>query len=368
MRADDQGRAGAHAAAATAALALGVAMVLRDQWLTLAVALFLPPLAMICARTGLDALRRVAAVVAALVLVRLALNGFVLGYDWGETPLLNGLLLAYGVPAACFWWAARIFLRGRDGIVVRLLECGAALFATLLVLLEIRHAFHPAALAAEHWDFAEAAWQCTALFACAMVALWLHRRSGRVTMLWAARAAGLVGLLVGLILLAANPWTTNRDVGDLPLLNALAPAYLLPALLAAWAVARAPEARQPPGAAQLLAAYALASGFAWVTLEVRRAFHPQKIGVLPIGEAEMYAYSGAWLLLGAVMIAIGIRTGRKEIRLAALGVIALVTFKVFLVDMDALVGLWRVLSFLGLGLALIALGAIYRRFVVGRPA
>lgn len=364
MRAGDPRRAGAHAAAATGALALGVAMVLRDQWLTLAVALFLPPLAMIASRTGLDALRRVAAVVAALVLVRLGFNGFVLGYDWGETPLLNGLLLAYGVPAACFWWAARIFLRVRDGIVVRLLECGAALFATLLVLLEIRHAFHPGALHAGRWAFAEAAWHCTALFACAAVALLLHRRGGRVAMLWAARAAGLVGLMAGVVLLAANPWSTDRVVGALPLLNALVPAYLLPALVVAWAVARAPEARHPPGAAAALSAYALAAGFAWVTLEVRRAFHPEEMGASWVGEAEMYAYSGAWLLLGAVMVAIGIRTGRKEIRLAALAVIALVTFKVFLVDMGALVGLWRVLSFLGLGLALIGLGAIYRRFVV----
>jgi uncharacterized membrane protein len=101
-----------------------------------------------------------------------------------------------------------------------------------------------------------------------------------------------------------------------------------------------------------------------VTLEVRRAFHPTDIGWAPIEDAEMYAYSGAWLLLGAVLLAIGIRSGRREIRLAALGVIALVTLKVFLFDMGALVGLWRVLSFLGLGLALIALGAIYRRFVV----
>ena len=38
-------RAGAHAAGAAAALALGCAMVLHDHWLTLAVALFLPPLA-----------------------------------------------------------------------------------------------------------------------------------------------------------------------------------------------------------------------------------------------------------------------------------------------------------------------------------
>ncbi len=364
MRAADPRRAGAHAAAATAALALGVAMVLRDQWLTLAVALFLPPLAMIAARTGLDALRRVAAVVAAVVLVRLALNGFVLGYDWGATPLLNGLLLAYGVPAACFWWAARGFLRVRDGIVVRLLECGAALFAVLLVLLEIRHAVQAGALDAQAWDFIEAAWQLSALFACAILALLIHRRTGRVAMLWAARTGCVVGLIVGLVILLRNPWTETHDVGSLPILNALLPAYLLPALMAAWAVARAPEAREPPGAGQLLALYALASGFAWITLETRRAFHPELLSKGAIGEAEMYAYSGAWLLLGAILIAIGIRAGRKEIRLAALAVIALTTFKVFLVDMDTLVGLWRVLSFLGLGLALIALGAIYRRFVM----
>ncbi len=53
-------------------------MVLRDQWLTLAVAIFLPPLAMIAQRFALDPLRRVAAAVAAVVLVRLAANHFVL--------------------------------------------------------------------------------------------------------------------------------------------------------------------------------------------------------------------------------------------------------------------------------------------------
>jgi hypothetical protein len=364
LRAGDAGRAGAHAAGATAALALGVAMVLRDQWLTLAVALFLPPLAMIAGRLRLDPLRRVAGAVAAVVLVRLVLNRFALGYDWGGMPLLNGLLLAYGVPAACFWWAARIFLAQRDGRVVRLLEGGAALFATLLVLLEIRHWAQGGVIGAERWSFLEAGLQVTALFACAWVALAVHRCGGRATMLWAARAAGCLGLVLGLVLLANNPWTVNEDIAGPLLLNALLPAYALPALLVALAVARAPEARVPPGMAQLLAAFALAAGFAWVTLEVRRAFHPTDIGWAPIEDAEMYAYSGAWLLLGAVLLAIGIRSGRKEIRLAALGVIALVTLKVFLFDMGALVGLWRVLSFLGLGLALIALGAIYRRFVV----
>ena len=49
---------------------------------------------------------------------------------------------------------------------------------------------------------------------------------------------------------------------------------------------------------------------------------------------------------------------------------ALVTAKVFLVDMGGLTGLWRVLSFLGLGLTLIGLGSLYGRVRVqaGRTA
>jgi uncharacterized membrane protein len=187
-------------------------------------------------------------------------------------------------------------------------------------------------------------------------------------MLWAARAAGVAGLGLSAMLLVENPWACNEAVGGLPLLNPLVPAYAIPALLVGLALARAPEVLRPPGIAPWLGAHALVSAFAWVTLEVRLGFHDKPYRWDPIGEAEMYAYSGAWLLLGALLLAIGIRSGRKEVRLAALGVIGLVTFKVFLVDMDALVGLWRVLSFLGLGLALIALGAIYRRFVRLSPA
>jgi uncharacterized membrane protein len=88
----------------------------------------------------------------------------------------------------------------------------------------------------------------------------------------------------------------------------------------------------------------------------------------PAAGAELYAYSFAWLAFGAVLLALGVRRGSRALRLAALGVIALTVGKAFLVDMAALTGLWRVLSFLGLGLALIALGGVYRRFVVAGAA
>lgn len=84
---------------------------------------------------------------------------------------------------------------------------------------------------------------------------------------------------------------------------------------------------------------------------------------VPVEDAELWAWSGAWLAYGAVVMAVGIGRREQKLRLAALAVIGLVVAKVFLVDMGDLVGLWRVLSFLGLGLSLIALGAVYRRFV-----
>jgi uncharacterized membrane protein len=77
----------------------------------------------------------------------------------------------------------------------------------------------------------------------------------------------------------------------------------------------------------------------------------------------LWAWSGAWLAYGAALMAAGIRIAAKPLRLAALAIIGLTAAKVFLVDMSGLVGLWRVVSFLGLGLTLISLGAVYRRFV-----
>ena len=83
-----------------------------------------------------------------------------------------------------------------------------------------------------------------------------------------------------------------------------------------------------------------------------------------MGGKVLKSWSGAWLAYGVAVMAVGIAARIKRIRLAALAIIGLTTAKVFLVDMSGLVGLWRVLSFLGLGLVLIGLGAAYRRLVV----
>jgi uncharacterized membrane protein len=370
MREGAPKRAGAHAAGAVAALALGAAMVLSDAWLTMAVALFLPPLAWIESRTELGALRRVARVVAAIVLVRLLLNPAVLDYAFGTAPVLNGLLAAYGVPAASFALAAWLFRRRGDDLTVAVLEAGAIAFATALMLLEVRHAVGGGALNDTGWTFREAAFQATGLWAIAtLLRLSLRAVGMRPVLDWGWRVLAVLGAVLGAVLIAANPAVdTGAEVSATPVLNELLFAYGLPAILAALAIGAAAGGR-PAGLREVLSVYALAAAFAWVTLAVRHAFHPAEMPLeyAATTDAELYAYSGAWLALGAALLGGGIRLRLRALRLSALGLMALTVGKAFLVDMGDLVGLWRVVSFLALGLALIALGWVYRRFVVAVP-
>lgn len=350
----DRRRAGIHAAGAVAALALACAMLLSDQWLTLAVALFLPPLAWIEALTELPALRRVALAVAGLVLVRLLLNWYVLDYDFGATPLANGLVLAYGVPAACFGLAARLFRRRGDDRCVAVLESGAIAFFTVLVALEIRHLSAHGRLAGPG-GFTEATLHLAALSVQAYALLRLAERTGRAVQGWAWRIEGALALGGAMLLLIANPALTGDATGQAGLLAG----YLVPGLLAGRA-APSLAGRWPA----VLGGYAVLAGFVFLGLEVRLLYHPAALGLAtaPVRDAELWAWSGAWLAYGAALMALGMATRRRALRLAALGIIGLVAAKAFLVDMAGLEGLWRVLSFLGLGLALIALGAAYRRF------
>jgi uncharacterized membrane protein len=177
---------------------------------------------------------------------------------------------------------------------------------------------------------------------------------------WAWRIQGGLALAGGLALLMGNPAFFYSFVGTRPLFDALLPAYLVPAVVAALAIRPVPPSLRTP-----LACYALFAVFAWITLEIRHLFHPEDMALNEeaILDPELWAWSGAWMAYGLALMAGGVVSGRKPLRLAALSLIALAGAKVFLIDMGGLVGLWRVLSFLGLGLTLIGLGAVYRRFV-----
>jgi len=148
--------------------------------------------------------------------------------------------------------------------------------------------------------------------------------------------------------------------------DVLSLAYLLPAVIYAALVLL----RLGPGWLRL-SARILAAGltFVWLTLEVRHAFQGEYISLSFFGsnfsDAEWYTYSAAWLVFAGIGLAAGLYRRDEWLRRVSLAGVSLVIAKVFLSDMSELEGVYRALSFLGLGGALIAIGYAYRRL---RPA
>lgn len=360
---------GAFAVGCTLAVTLAFATTFRDGWLTVAFSVELPVLAWIAGRLDLVAIRRVALFLAGLVLVRLLANPEVLDYRLGQWPVLNGLLYTYGLPAAAFGVAAAMFARGGRDLLVHVLEGGALAFVSALVTLNIR-------LAA-----------CSGLATCANSL----GETGGYTLAWAGMAYLLyravplhptpvtrwgwpllaIGALAMLVLgglLADNPVFMHRPVGGWPVFNLLMVAYGLPALVAALFL-RTAWRRGENRLATAAGVIALSAGLAYISFEVRRAFQGTYLDRFRMDDAEWYAYSAAWLVYGGLLLGLGLWTGLRKLRWASLAVILLVIAKVFLLDMAALTGLWRAVSFLGLGLCLIGIGWLYQRFVfpAGRP-
>lgn len=69
--------------------------------------------------------------------------------------------------------------------------------------------------------------------------------------------------------------------------------------------------------------------------------------------------SATWLVTALALVAAGIRIPDKALRLAGLILLTATILKVFLLDAAELRGVLRILSFLGLGIALIGMGRLY---------
>jgi uncharacterized membrane protein len=158
-----------------------------------------------------------------------------------------------------------------------------------------------------------------------------------------------LGRFIWFDLLILDPVLVRQAVGGLPLLNL---ATLHAALAAAWLWPRRGDRYWREG---MLALVAIA-----VAVTVRQAMHGTFL-TGSIGRTENWLYSAAFLGLALVWLGHGIRTGLGDLRIAGLALLTAVTLKVFLIDAAALEGILRILSFLGLGLALIGIGWAYGR-------
>jgi uncharacterized membrane protein len=169
--------------------------------------------------------------------------------------------------------------------------------------------------------------------------------------------------LVWFDLVILNPYLSpTQFVGNLPILNGVTMVYGAGILLSILGMSNRLKDENLPGAGNVYALTGLAFLFALISLTVRQYFHGGTLAQGIMNGAEFYTYSVAWLLTGLGLLGFGLVYRNKTARIASLSFLLLTVTKVFLFDASELEGLYRVFSFLGLGLSLICLSFFYARF------
>ena len=350
------------------ALALALTFALEKGWLTIALALVSMGTAWISMQRPIPFLRSLAAILAAIVVLRIGYEPRIVGDAVGTTPIFNWLLWGYGIPALSFWTGSHFLRRRGDDAPLRTMESAAILFTVLLAFTEIRHAVNGGDVYRDTAGLTETALQVCVALAMAIGLERLRIRTGsvvhNVSAVLLTVFAGLAAVF-GLLLLD-NPAIWPINIGR-EFINPILLGYAMPAVLAlllSYAVAGRRRARY----ANTIAAGALILALSYVTLEIRRLYQGPILSSGAISGAEQYTYSIAWLAFGVALLGIGILFNSQRARLASAAVIALTILKAFLIDMSTLTGVYRALSFMCLGLVLVAIGWLYQRILFRRQA
>jgi uncharacterized membrane protein len=365
-------------AGAAAALALALTMLFEGSTLTFAFALAGLASAWIADRRPLASLRGSAAAFAVLVLLRAGGAWTVVGEALTTFPGWSDIALRFALPAVALFLGGALLRRRAVDTPAAILDGASVILGTAAAALAIRlWVKGPEGALAAGIGLGEAGLYATLAFGMALAfargALTttssIHRLAAPVFAVLAVTVA-LLGPVLGL-----NPVATGEDVSGGSIVNELLLGYVVPAVLAAavgalWArTARAGGGPWGAGVARtmmhLASPTALLLAFLYVTLETRVLVSGPDMSFSDIPTAESYAYSAVWLAFGIVLLALGILMRSKGARLGSAVVIMLAVAKVFLVDMSDLEGVWRALSFIGLGAVLVGIGLVYQRFLLG---
>ena len=351
------------AAGSAGLLVLALDRMFDRVWLTIAIAVLAVGYALLSNVLKARLLGPITVALATLATLRLFVSRELWNDDrsiaWGQHWVLYG----YGLPALLFFASSRLLRRSGHEKSAMALEGITLGLIISLVALELR-VLIAGGITYEEPQFLEMAAHFLTWLGAAYGLMYRQRIFSSFIALWGSRlliAMAVLGI-IALSLVALNPVVTEAAVPGNIVINALLLAYLAPVILIGLIANRLDvigweKLRPAAGALALLLA------FVYVTLETKRVFQGKLMVAQSLTIAESYAYSAVWLGFALALFVVGIRLDRQYVRYAGLGVMVLVVLKVFLWDMSSLEGLYRIASFVGLGLCLVGIGWLYQRFV-----
>jgi uncharacterized membrane protein len=289
----------------------------------------------------------------------------------GNLPLANSLALGILLPGILMIIMMLFAERRHDTLYGKIAGGIGMLLIIFWSTLEWRHIFQGGRIGLGNPLTAlEASGYPLLFFAWSLALGFFKQASARVELKYVGYGAFLLAcswVVLGNIL-SLSPLVRTWSVGSLPLFNILALAYLAPAALIFARLKYSPD--QIPDWLRK-SAYAAMGGliFIWGNVSLRHIFQGPILSLeRGVSASEYYAYSLLWLGISAGLFFAAIRTKIKSLEYAFIGLTLITIGKVFLFDMSALQGILRAVSFMGLGLALVVLGLLYRRFLYRQEA
>ena len=197
---------------------------------------------------------------------------------------------------------------------------------------------------------------------------WLYTRIKHRGLLLAA--IGLLGAVF--VRLALNPEVFRYEPrGDMRIVNWYLYTYLIAAaamFVAAWWLSKTDDslAAPVPRPRHFLPAGAGILLFLLLNIEIADFYSDGPEILFKFGSSlqQDLTYTIAWLIFGIIMLSAGIIAKAKPVRVAAVIMIAVTTFKCFLYDLRSLEGLYRVAAFVGLAISLALVSLALQKFVL----
>ncbi|MDR3467917.1 MAG: DUF2339 domain-containing protein [Xanthobacteraceae bacterium] len=269
---------------------------------------------------------------------------------WGYAPVSIGCLVV-----------ARII--GAADLARAMRGLGIATAGVMAFLL-LRHGFHgPTLYSAWPITLAEAGIYGAVALSAAFGAVLLKPDLGRPDSAGPSPLALSIAAVAATAAVLAVAAIGHAPLVGWPLINNATVGVLMPAALAGLFSWRTQARNFERSVQRAYGAAAVVGGLIYVLLQVRLLFPPTDLlndWIADPNATRFYGYSLGILAYGVALLVAGLYFSQRDLRLAALGVIALAVFKVFLLDLAGLEGLARAASFIGLGASLIGVAYLYR--------
>ncbi|MDN4593409.1 DUF2339 domain-containing protein [Polycladomyces subterraneus] len=291
-------------------------------------------------------------------------------------PLLNQQTLYSGVLAASLaiggWWARH--LPGKTRTMVSRAWHAVGAF-TLLYWISFQSdvwSFYLEKVANHTWaETDERLWTVIAWLLYALVMAWIGSRFRLAVPVWAGAGPYVLAVLWAMVLGEGYPHDVSTFV---PVINIRFAAFVCLAV-GGWLLKR--QLQTAPGIAPFARWVSLTAHVAiflliWELLstETMDVFDRLIVSVQPSKTHTIHYYenlqqlslSGVWLLYSIALMVIGIIRRVQTVRMASIVLFGITILKIFILDLSFLDTLYRIFSFIGLGLILLSVSFVYQRY------